>query len=91
VLGRARFAELIGHARQVYDGFRHYLAHDLRAVHLDGDHTQREVAGDLLVQPAGDHELEDFPLAFGEGPVARLQSASCAAARRLARSRSMAP
>ena len=51
---RGADADLVGEADQLGDAGGLHLPHDLTAVHLDRHLANPELAGDLLVEPAGD-------------------------------------
>ena len=55
-----------GNLEQVGHGVGVELFHDVGAVRLHRLDADAQVVGNLLVQPAGDHQLEDLPLARAE-------------------------
>src|SRR3954465_12020541 len=62
------------HLDQVGEGVRLHLSHHLASVCLDGDLTDPELAGDLLVQQSGDDQGHDLALAVAELGVAVAES-----------------
>ena len=64
---RGAEAELVGKADELGEPGGLHLPHDLAAMHLDGHLADPELAGDLLVEPAGDDEAQDLSLAGGQG------------------------
>src|SRR6266480_1091682 len=58
-----------GHFHQVGERIGLHLLHHLAAVGFYRDFADAELATDLLVQPAGDHQVHDLPFATGEGRV----------------------
>src|SRR5262249_42153130 len=55
-----------GHPDQVGHGVGAHLFHHAGSVHLHRLLADAELPGDLLVEPAGDDELEDFGFALRE-------------------------
>src|SRR5689334_17808797 len=66
---RTTEAEPRGHFHQVGERVGLHLLHDLAAVRFYRDFADAELATDLLVQPARDHQVHDLPFATGEGRV----------------------
>src|SRR5881396_2323219 len=66
---RTTEAEPRGHFHQVGERIGLHLLHHLAAVGFYRDFADAELATDLLVQPAGDHQVHDLPFAMGEGRV----------------------
>src|SRR2546430_5733030 len=66
---RTTEAEPRGHFHQVGERIGLHLLHPLAAVGFHRDFADAELATDLLVQPAGDHQVHDLPFATGEGRV----------------------
>src|SRR5437762_708917 len=66
---RTTEAEPRGHFHQVGERIGLHLLHHLAAVGFHRDFADAELATDLLVQPAGDHQVHDLPFATGEGRV----------------------
>src|SRR5947208_17052527 len=58
-----------GHFHQVGERIGLHLLHHPAAVGFYRDFADAELATDLLVQPAGDHQVHDLPFATGEGRV----------------------
>src|SRR6266513_6520546 len=58
-----------GHFHQVGERIGLHLLHHLATVGFYRDFADAELATDLLVQPAGDHQVHDLPFATGEGRV----------------------
>src|SRR5438105_12334259 len=58
-----------GHFHELGERVGHHLLHHLASVGFYRDFTDAELATDLLVQPAGDHQVHDLAFATGEGRV----------------------
>src|ERR1035438_723929 len=59
----ARKRKLVGHADEFGEQPRTHLAHDLPAMHSDGDLTGAEFRGGLLIRQPCDDEGQHFPFA----------------------------
>jgi len=62
-------AESRGHSYQVGQRIRLHLFHNLTSVCLHRDLADAELATDLFIQQAGDHQCHDLPFARGERRV----------------------
>ena len=63
---RSRESKGLGHPDQPGEGIGLHLLHDSRAVGFDRLLADPQLAGDLLVKPAGDDECEHLRLAWRE-------------------------
>ena len=62
-----RDAGFFGEPHQIYDGAHAELLHHPSAVDLDGLFHRSQIAGDLLVEPAGDNVGQDFAFPRRQG------------------------
>src|SRR2546421_8822288 len=58
-----------GHFHELGERVGHHLLHHLASVGFYRDFADAELATDLLVQPAGDHQVHDLAFATREGRV----------------------
>ncbi len=85
--GRGAVAQALGETAELRRGADAQLGEHLGAVGLDRAFGDPQLAGDLLVEPAGDDELEDLALARGERREAGCAAGAPPRARRAARRR----